>query len=259
MTSRRNHHLEQRGQRWYYVRRVPARFKSIDKRRIVRTTLCTDSLTIARERRDMMMDTDEQNWELALTKQLNITTADSPEMCRYRLARRKAQAVGFEFKPVLEIAHSEPRDTILRRVQTLREDGVTQLETEAVLGTVEPPKDTIRDAFKLYCDKLSISDQSGKSPEQIDSWKRAKIRAFDNFVTLCGNLTMDVITRQQGREFYDWWAERLRPDNGQGHTYRPNSANRELGNLRLLFREYWTYHGDETLSLIHISEPTRPY
>jgi len=246
MSSRRNHHLEQRGQRWYYVRRVPARFKSIDKRRIVRTTLCTDSLTIARERRDMMMDTDEQNWELALTKQLNITTADTPEMCRYRLARRKAQAVGFEFKPILEIAHSEPRETILRRVQTLREDGVTQLETEAVLGIIEPPKDTIRDAFKLYCDKLSISDQSGKSPEQIDSWKRAKIRAIDNFVTLCGNLTMDAITRQQGREFYDWWAERLRPDNGQGHTYRPNSANRELGNLRLLFREYWTYHGDET-------------
>jgi len=206
------------------VRRVPARFKSIDKRRIVRTTLCTDSLTIARERRDMMMDTDEQNWELALTKQLNITTTDTPEMCRYRLARRKAQAVGFEFKPVLEIAHHEPRDTVLRRVQTLREDSITQLETEAVLGIIEPPKDTIRDAFKLY-------------------WKRAKIRAIDNFVTLCGNLTMDVITRQQGREFYDWWAERLRPDNGLGHTYRPNSANRELGNLRLLFREYWTYHG----------------
>ena len=101
MTSRRNHHLEQRGQRWYYVRRVPARFKSIEKRRIVRKTLCTDSLTIARERRDMMMDTDEQNWELALTKQLNINTAASPEMCRYRLARLKAQAVGFEFKPVL--------------------------------------------------------------------------------------------------------------------------------------------------------------
>jgi len=82
MTSRRNHHLEQRGQRWYYVRRVPARFKSIDKRRIVRTTLCTDSLTIARERRDMMMDTDEQNWELALTKQLKITTT-----CTYETAQ----------------------------------------------------------------------------------------------------------------------------------------------------------------------------
>ena len=42
MTSRRNHHLEQRGQRWYYVRRVPARFKCIDKRRIVRTSTRPD-------------------------------------------------------------------------------------------------------------------------------------------------------------------------------------------------------------------------
>ena len=56
MTIRRNHYLEQRGHTWYYVRRVPARYQSIDKRRRVKHALHTDSLTIARERRDAMMD-----------------------------------------------------------------------------------------------------------------------------------------------------------------------------------------------------------
>ena len=95
MTISRNHHLEQRGHRWYYVRRVPTRFKSVDKRRIVRKALSTDSLSIARERRDVMMDADEQLWETSLAKQIGIAANDSPEMCRYRLARRRALAVGF--------------------------------------------------------------------------------------------------------------------------------------------------------------------
>lgn len=69
MTIRRNHYLEQRGYRWYYVRRVPTRFRDVDPRRVVRAALHTDSLTVARERRDAMMDADEHYWETALAKQ----------------------------------------------------------------------------------------------------------------------------------------------------------------------------------------------
>jgi len=245
MTISRNHHLEQRGHRWYYVRRVPTRFKSVDRRRIVRKALSTDSLSIARERRDVMMDADEQLWETSLAKQIGIAANDSPEMCRYRLARRRALAVGFEFIPFPKLVESEPVEALVERVRTLESDEASKLDSEAVLGTIEPPKDTIRDAFKLYCDKLSISETSQKSPEQVIRWRETKSRAVEHFVTLCGNLNMDDIARKHGRKFYDWWGERLRPDNEQGRTYRPNSANRDLGNLRLLFREYWTYHGEE--------------
>jgi len=179
MTISRNHHLEQRGHRWYYV------------------------------------------------------------------PRRRALAVGFEFIPFPKLVESEPVEALVERVKTLESDDSSKLDSEAVLGTIEPPRDTIRDAFKLYCDKLSISETSQKSPEQIIRWKETKSRAVEHFVALCGNLNMDEIVRRHGRQFYDWWGERLRPNNEQGRTYRPNSANRDLGNLRLLFREYWTYHGEE--------------
>lgn len=245
MSIRRNHYLEQRGYRWYYVRRVPSRYRIIDNRRRVKVALLTDSLTIARERRDALMDADEHFWETSLAKHTGTTHQESPEMCRYRSARRRARAMGFEFKPMAKLAAFEPVDGLIERINTLDKPDVTELETQAVLGTIGPPKDTIRDAFKLYCDKLSVGETSRKSPEQIVRWKATKARAVDHFVALCGNLNMDEITRKHGRDFYDWWGERLRPGNAEGRTYRPNSANRELGNLRQLFREYWTYQGDE--------------
>lgn len=166
-------------------------------------------------------------------------------MCRYRSARRRAVAVGFEFQPLLKLIEKEPVERILDRVKVLDREDVCALDTQAVLGTIEPPKDTIRDAFKLYCDKLSIGETARKSPEQVERWKATKARAVDHFVALCGNLTMEAIERRHGRQFYDWWGERLRPENKNARAYRPNNANRELGNLRLIFREYWTYHGDE--------------
>jgi len=166
-------------------------------------------------------------------------------MCRYRSARRRARAVGFEFKPLNKIAAFEPFPKVMERIVHLTDKEESAREVEAVLGNIEPPKDTIRDAFKLYCDKLSISETSRKSPEQIVRWRATKSRAVEHFVALCGNVTMDRVNRTHGRAFYDWWGERLRPDSSDERSYRPNSANRELGNLRQLFREYWTYQGEE--------------
>ena len=56
---------------------------------------------------------------------------------------------------------------------------------------------------------------------------------------------MNQIDRSHGRAFYDWWCERLNPSDGS-KAMRPNSANRSLGNMRKLFREYWTYEGQES-------------
>jgi hypothetical protein len=60
---------------------------------------------------------------------------------------------------------------------------------------------------------------------------------------------MDKITRDHARKFYEWWCDRIYPKDSRSalaKTYRPNSANRELGNLRKLYREYWNYQGEET-------------
>lgn len=245
MSIRRNHYLEQRGHQWYYVRRVPTRYKEIDSRRRVKVALLTDSLSIARERRDLRMDADEHFWETALAEKLGTDAPQALELCRYRSARRRVREVGFDFKPLEKIIVSEPSEVMIERLNYIDGKEREEAEVEAVMGTIDRPKDTIRDAFNLYCDKLSISETSRKSPEQLVRWRATKARAVDHFVALYGNVAMDELSRKHGRAFFDWWGERLRPDNKEGHAYRPNSANRELGNLRQLFREYWTYQGEE--------------
>ena len=64
-----------------------------DTRRTIKVALHTDSLIIARERRDAMMDADEHFWETTLAKKTSTQPEETPEMCRYRSARRRALAV----------------------------------------------------------------------------------------------------------------------------------------------------------------------
>jgi len=84
----------------------------------------------------------------------------------------------------------------------------------------------------------------GKSAKQKRDWEKIKRRAVNNFIALCGDLEMDKISRKHGRDFYNWWGKRLHPTDGSKPLH-PNSANRDIGNLRKLFREYWVYEGDE--------------
>lgn len=122
---------------------------------------------------------------------------ETARLSRYRSARRRAQAVGFEFKPLAKIATVAQLENFLSRIQTVEGQEADGLQAEAVLGKVEPPRETIRDAFKLYCDRLSISETSRKSPEQIVRWRATKARAVQYFVAICGNITMNKLTRAQ--------------------------------------------------------------
>jgi len=97
------------------------------------------------------MDADEHFWESSLAKHAGTTHQETPEMCRYRSARHRARAMGFEFKPIAKLAAFEPVLGLIDRIGTLENLDVTKLKTQAVLGTIDPPKDTIRDGFKLYC------------------------------------------------------------------------------------------------------------
>ena len=56
---------------------------------------------------------------------------------------------------------------------------------------------------------------------------------------------MDRINRTHAREFHIWWTERLQPKNGE-KPLNADSANRDIGNLRNLYREYWAYEGDDS-------------
>ena len=116
-------------------------------------------------------------------------------------------------------------------------------ETDALLGTAPKASMPISEAFELYCDKISIGDRKGKSPDQRRNWRKVKVRAVKNFIRLRGDKPMAEIDRMDGKALFEWWGAKVDPKDGS----RPrsgNSANKDLTNLRILFRSYWSYEGE---------------
>lgn len=243
-----NQYLQRRGGRWHYIRRIPTRYRKLDPRHTIRTALDTSSLQVARARRDAMVEADDQYWaHLAFQNEQRGTVDVSRQ--RYEAARTRAKARGFIYTPLPELTATIDVADLLKRLSHAVKHEPEPAEVEAVMGAVPPVSDSIREAFIFYCDKLAVSELANKSPDQKTKWKATKSRSIEHFIKLCGNLPMDKITRDHAREFYEWWGERIHPkdtNGGKVKAYRPNSANRELGNLRKLYREYWTYQGEET-------------
>jgi integrase len=135
---------------------------------------------------------------------------------------------------------------LYKRLDALPENKVaTKNDAEALLGVIPKPHILLSQAFEVYCDEIAIGDVLGKSKTQASDWKKVKNRAVRNFIAVCGDMPMSAITRVEARKFYNWWGAKLKPK-GNRKALSPNSANRDLGNLRLLYTKYWEYEGQES-------------
>jgi len=244
MARKSNHYLKRRSERWHYYRRVPKKFAEIDPRGTIRIALNTDSVMVAREKRDRLAQADEALWQTSLAGVHGLDVDIDATKQRHKHAQNRALALGFSFKPIDELLATGNVIDLVERVETIAKANDPVSEAKVLLGTIEIPKVTIREALELYLTTLSIGERKGKSPDQLRKWRLPKQRAIEHFLALCGNLSMDEIERSHARQFYEWWGERLSPIDGS-KGMKPNSANRDLGNLRKLYRAYWTYQGQE--------------
>lgn len=244
--------LHCRNGNWHYVRRVPSQYARFDSRKMIRCSLRTTSLELARRKRDDLAEADESYWGNLERQELETVSGDMAlsqdiAMHKYIAAKKRAMARGYMYAPTVEISESIGLNEILSRLTDALKPTSTQQqkqEVEALLGGARPIAPVISGAFEIYCRDLAIGELKGKSDAQKASWRKVKLRAVKNFIALCGDLPMDKITRKHGREFYTWWGKRLNPTDGS-KALHPNSANRDLGNLRKLFRVYWEYQGEE--------------
>lgn len=237
-----NQYLKNRNGRWHYRRRVPIEYRDIDPRDTIRTSLKTSSLEVARVRRDALAEADNLYWA-SLAQQ--PATKVEPAVARYRAAKKRAMARGFIYTPVEELAEAAQLEEILQRLHEVDQTTVAKKpESDALLGAVKPTSPKISEAFEIYCNQIAVSDLRGKSEAQERNWRKVKQRAVNNFMKLFGDLRMDEITRKHGRELYKWWGERINPKDGSKPLH-PNSANRDIGNLRTLYQAYWNFEGEE--------------
>jgi len=166
---------------------------------------------IAREKRDRLADADEALWRTSYAGLNGLEVDLGATRQRHKIAKARALALGFSFKPIDELLASDNLVDIVERVEAIAKADDPVAEAKVLLGTVKVAKVTIREALELFLTTLTIGERNGKSPDQPRKWRLPKRRAVEHFVSLCGNLSMYEIERAHARKFYEWWGKRLFP------------------------------------------------
>ena len=237
-------YLKLRKGRYYYVRRVPNRYRDVDSRTLIKMALGTGSREVARARRDGLAEADEQLW--ASLKAFDSSFAVHPALGRYEAAKARALARGFMYYPVEELTEATPTNELLARIILLERSlgkAHQSSEADALLGIAPKPSVRLSEAFDLYCNKITVGDHKGKSPAQRENWRKVKHRAVKNFIKVRGDKPMSKITRADGQAFYEWWGNRIDPKDGS-RPMSGNSGNKDLTNLNILFKSFWSYGGE---------------
>lgn len=233
--------LARRRGAYHYKRRVPMVVAHLDRRApIVRLSLKTDDLALARRKRDMLEAADNALWA-----SLIADDDVDPSRRRYEAAVRRVEALGFTFHSAGDLERDARFEDLARRLEELLAAARPDEIGPALLGAVTVPKTTIRKAFDLYVDEIVADELVAKSKAQREQWKKVKLRAVNNFIGLIADKAMEDITVDDAKKVYLHWLRRIAPKEGDGPaTASASSGNRDIGNLRVLYEAYFRYQGD---------------
>lgn len=222
---------------YYYYRRVPAALADLDDRGpFVRATLKTKHIGEARARRDLHEKADNEFWA-ALLAGSELERARR----RYEAALRRAEALGFDYRPADRLADAAIEDILARTEESAVARSVEK--HAALLGGVEAPPMKLTAVLKLYVEEIATGLLVTKSLQQRRKWGNIVKRAVARFVSVVGDSEIGKISRDDALKLWRWWNVRIAPKEGAA-THTPNSGNRELGSLRTLYDAYYGHLGE---------------
>ncbi|RDE10362.1 integrase, partial [Pelagibacterium lacus] len=188
--------LQRRGDRWQYVRRVPAMVADQDKRApVIRSSLRTHDLAVARVMRDALEKADNDLWASFLCDE-----EESVALKRHKAAVRRAAALGFTYRPAAELEAKASWREMAERMEAIF-DSRTAHATEAVVLGAEPAASVpISQALKVYIEDIASSQLVTKSPQQRRKWRVIPERAVRNFIEIVGDKSIVDITRDDAHK-----------------------------------------------------------
>lgn len=260
--SHLDRYLKRRGYSWVYCRRVPTPLLQLDGRGpVIRQALGTRDLAIARKARDVLAAADDELWA-SLTLGENVDRSRS----RYAAALKRVKAMGFGYITADELGRSASWEELSSRFEAIMPATTPKEIEQAVLGTIEKPKTTFDEALRIYIKGPGKQTLANKSKDQLRKWKNIPLRAIARFEEVVGNKALADITRADAVRFYRYWLGRIVPDDDAVEAMHPSSGNREIGELRKLYREYFSFeHNDKErlnpfvqLSFAEDGSDTRP-
>lgn len=205
---------------YYYWRRVPKVVVHLEDRApVIRQSLKTDDLAKARAQRDILEEADNVLWASMLTD--GKTDA---AMAAHKVARARAEALGFAYRPAVEVAQL-PIEDLVRRFAAISDLRTPVAVETAVLGGVDRPRVKVSEAFDIYCDEIAAVEIVGKSEEQKKSWRKVKKYAVEAFIKIVGeDLAMEDITRDHAKKMHDHFKGLIAPKDARRRS-RPRSAS----------------------------------
>jgi integrase len=221
-------HLFQRNGIWYFRRRVPADLAELDPRvEVTRSTRTRNyaSAAIVAQKINSELETFWQALRLNGPARANSVS-------EFEQAVKVARALGVPYRPAAEIAGGDFAE-IVRRLALLEQKQLkdSRPAAVAVFGVVKPPGILISELFERY-EEHARDKLRGKSEDQIRKWRNPRLRAISNLIEVVGDKALDEITRDDTLNFRAWWLDRVTVE-----EYDPGSANKDLGHLRVMFKE----------------------
>ncbi|WP_121098988.1 DUF6538 domain-containing protein [Litorimonas taeanensis] len=163
---RPDQYLRLRGDTWHYVRRVPKAVRHLDNRTLIYRSLDIDSRKVARQRRDICADEDNQRWNELMPNRFQ----PPPREASYRAASQLARSRGCNYKPMESLVSQDTVTDLLHRLIALeplkdRPQPKEERDADALLGSLKTPSVTITEAMDLYLSEIVADELSNKPPE----------------------------------------------------------------------------------------------
>lgn len=246
--------LERRGEWYHYVRRVPKKLQGFYPGDRIRVALKTKLSHVARLKRDELVKADEEYWtHLGYAADLAQSGGAVPvdaARAQYEAAKARALAAGVPYTPLDALVERRSVSEIVERALAIEAratpDGrLNPADIDALLGGVDAPKVSVSDALDVWKTEIAPALMMNKSRNQKRIALQTKERSVNYFKEAVGDLAMTEITRDHGRDYYAWWTERVLGAADGEKRYSPETANKHLGDIRKLYRDYFAHIGEE--------------
>ncbi len=216
-----------RNNRKHFKRRIPKLYQGLYPKKVkfVQVSLKTDSETIAQQRALQFNQLLEELWRNSAP-----STNEDAIPCIEKLSLI-ANAHGLDYKNTNEIAKGDLVDAINRLIPLKNEHYDSSSTVAALLGKDDCPALPISKALETYFE-LEQPNLYNKSDDQVRKWKNPRKRAVNNFITVCGDLDILNISREDVLKLKAWWSERI-----QGaEKLSGNAANKDFTHLKCILR-----------------------
>ena len=246
-----------RGEYWNYKRKVPRKYKDIEPRTMIRVALGTKSVEIARMRRDALVEADDAYWSALLIESLEkggVTSATrNVHEKMYSSATARALSYGFIYKTTQELVSEHAISEVVERTKSLSKKYTVgqkppEESTVALLGGISKPEYgdlLISEVFEKYVSEIALDAQRKKSPSQKKSWRKSKSTSVAYFIQAIGNVEFKKIDRPMAQAYRKWWNERIKNGDELGNKPTPYTANRHIGSISALYKDYNAFLGLE--------------